>query len=160
MEILDALDEIRTRNTLEERVGVDKAIETISENQTKLELDRLKAEEEEIDKLAKAIFKDADGEKVKRLLPEDSVVNTSSKKVSLTKDTTFSVKPAKNSAKQNTKNSVLSTFGVVIIKPASNQGKNNISKQASSSSSSSSDNKKPEQTVLENMFDGYSSDST
>jgi len=67
MDILDALDEIRTKNARTERLNIDEVNEKILKRQQKTEEELLRLEEEEIDKIAKATFKTDDGENVKRI---------------------------------------------------------------------------------------------
>jgi hypothetical protein len=67
MDIMDALDEIRTRNARSERVDVDDVLDRF-DVQDKAEItSRMKLEEEEDAKQAKAIFESADGEQVRKL---------------------------------------------------------------------------------------------
>ncbi|KAG0268057.1 hypothetical protein BGZ95_002639 [Linnemannia exigua] len=68
MEIMDALDEIRTRNALNERVdAADSVLNRMHGTEEEIALKQQQLEDEEDDRLAKAVFKDADGETVKRL---------------------------------------------------------------------------------------------
>lgn len=67
MEIMDALDEIRTRNAVNERVDADTLLNRIVGTEEDIALKQQQLEDEEDDRLAKAFFKDADGETVKRL---------------------------------------------------------------------------------------------
>ncbi|KAF9122830.1 hypothetical protein BGW39_009473 [Mortierella sp. 14UC] len=68
MEIMDALDEIRTRNALNERVdAADAVLDRMHGTEEDIALKQQQLEDEEDDRLAKAVFKDADGETVKRL---------------------------------------------------------------------------------------------
>ncbi|KAF9154577.1 hypothetical protein BG015_000560 [Linnemannia schmuckeri] len=67
MEIMDALDEIRTRNAVNERVDADTLLNRIVGTEEEIALKQQQLEDEEDDRLAKAVFKDADGETVKRL---------------------------------------------------------------------------------------------
>ncbi|ORX42500.1 DUF572-domain-containing protein [Piromyces finnis] len=67
MDILDALDEIRTKNARTERIDIDEVNDKLLKRQQKTEEELLRIEEEEIDKIAKATFKTDDGDNVKRL---------------------------------------------------------------------------------------------
>ncbi|KAF8946453.1 hypothetical protein BGZ47_000523 [Haplosporangium gracile] len=67
MEIMDALDEIRTRNAVNERVDADTLLNRIVGTEEEIALKQQQLEDEEDDRLAKAVFTDADGETVKRL---------------------------------------------------------------------------------------------
>ncbi|KAF9085160.1 hypothetical protein BGX23_009910 [Mortierella sp. AD031] len=67
MEIMDALDEIRTRNAVNERVDADILLNRMAGTEEEITLKRQQLEDEEDERLAKAVFKDADGETVKRL---------------------------------------------------------------------------------------------
>ncbi|ORY06068.1 DUF572-domain-containing protein, partial [Basidiobolus meristosporus CBS 931.73] len=69
MEILDALDEIRTRNAKNERVPVEEILEKLANNDPVV-ADRVR-EELRDEEIAKAIFKTADGESVKRIVDEE-----------------------------------------------------------------------------------------
>ncbi|KAG1171517.1 hypothetical protein G6F70_002256 [Rhizopus microsporus] len=67
MEILDALDEIRTRNARAERIDVDEVLNRFS-NEDQAEINaRMKEEEEEYEKEAKAVFESADGAQVRKI---------------------------------------------------------------------------------------------
>ncbi len=80
MEILDALDEIRTVNARTERVNTDSVIQRIVETRSKEEQAAIDAIEQEDDALAKAIFQSADGNMpVKRLLEEEEPTTIHSK---------------------------------------------------------------------------------
>ncbi|KAF9427873.1 hypothetical protein BGZ94_003957 [Podila epigama] len=67
MEIMDALDEIRTRNAVIERVDADQLLNRLVGTEEEIALKKQQEEDEEDDRLAKQIFKDTDGETVKRL---------------------------------------------------------------------------------------------
>lgn len=67
MDILDALDEIRTRNARSERVDVDDVLNRFSAEDKDEINARVKLEEEEDAKQAKAIFESGDGEQVRKL---------------------------------------------------------------------------------------------
>ncbi|KAJ3079767.1 hypothetical protein HK102_003519 [Quaeritorhiza haematococci] len=71
MDILDALDEIRTINARHERVDPAKVLEKMMGDEEKLMEARKRREEKEDDALAKAIFKSADGDLVRRILDDD-----------------------------------------------------------------------------------------
>jgi hypothetical protein len=67
MDIMDALDEIRTRNARSERVDVEDVLDRFS-NEDKIEISsRMKMEEEEDEQQAKAIFESADGAQVRKI---------------------------------------------------------------------------------------------
>ncbi|KAF9961241.1 hypothetical protein BGZ72_004382 [Mortierella alpina] len=67
MEIMDALDEIRTRNAVNERVDADIILNKLAGSEEEMATRRQQLEDEEDERLAKAVFKDVDGETVKRL---------------------------------------------------------------------------------------------
>ncbi|KAI8381614.1 CWC16 protein [Radiomyces spectabilis] len=67
MEILDALDEIRTRNARSERVDVDAVLERFSTEDKSRIQKYLDDEETEIEEQAIAAFQSADGERVRKL---------------------------------------------------------------------------------------------
>lgn len=67
MDIMDALDEIRTRNARSERVDVEDVLDRFSTEDKDIISSRMKREQEEDEKQAKAIFESADGEQVRKL---------------------------------------------------------------------------------------------
>lgn len=67
MDILDALDEIRTRNARSERVNAEDILNRFSEEDKEEISARMRVEEEEDEKQAKAIFESGDGEQVRKL---------------------------------------------------------------------------------------------
>lgn len=67
MDIMDALDEIRTRNARSERVDVEDVLDRFNNEDQVIISSRIKLEEEEDEKKAKAIFESADGEQVRKL---------------------------------------------------------------------------------------------
>ncbi|CAO3597945.1 unnamed protein product [Absidia cylindrospora] len=67
MEIMDALDEIRTRNARSERVSVDDVLDQYSNEVREQVQERLTAEEERDNEEAAAAFKSADGATVRKL---------------------------------------------------------------------------------------------
>ncbi|GAA5814253.1 hypothetical protein MFLAVUS_007747 [Mucor flavus] len=67
MDIMDALDEIRTRNARSERVDVEDVLDRFNNEDQVIISSRMKLEEEEDEKKAKAIFESADGEQVRKL---------------------------------------------------------------------------------------------
>ncbi|KAG0343247.1 hypothetical protein BG000_004185 [Podila horticola] len=67
MEIMDALDEIRTRNAVNERVDADQLLTKLVGTEEEIAVKKQQQEDEEDDRLAKAVFHDTDGESVKRL---------------------------------------------------------------------------------------------
>ncbi|GAA5800905.1 hypothetical protein HPULCUR_006344 [Helicostylum pulchrum] len=67
MDIMDALDEIRTRNARSERVDVEDVLDRFNNEDQVIISSRMKSEEEEDAKQAKAIFESADGEQVRKL---------------------------------------------------------------------------------------------
>ncbi|CAG8483698.1 3452_t:CDS:2 [Funneliformis mosseae] len=71
MDILDALDEIRTRNARNERVDADALLDKLVEEDIIKEKSQEELLEEEDDKLAKSIFHDVDGDVVKRVADEE-----------------------------------------------------------------------------------------
>ncbi|KAF7725832.1 hypothetical protein EC973_009256 [Apophysomyces ossiformis] len=67
MEIMDALDEIRTRNARSERVNVDDVLDRFSAEDQKRIQQELTQEEDEIEQQATAAFQSADGGRVRRI---------------------------------------------------------------------------------------------
>ncbi|KAI9276186.1 CWC16 protein [Sporodiniella umbellata] len=80
MDILDALDEIRTRNARSERVDVDDVLNRFSNEDQEEISARMQEEEEEYEKEAKAVFESADGEQVRKLKdPEPDAITLKKK---------------------------------------------------------------------------------
>ena len=71
MDILDALDEIRTKNAQNERVNADKVLDKLLSSKKNLAEWVARRQEEEDDAIAKAMFNTADGSKIKRILDDD-----------------------------------------------------------------------------------------
>ncbi|KAF0537691.1 DUF572-domain-containing protein [Gigaspora margarita] len=71
MDILDALDEIRTRNARNERVDSDALLDKLLESDQNTEKSEKEKEEEEDEKLARSIFTTVDGDRVKRVIDEE-----------------------------------------------------------------------------------------
>ncbi|RIB06519.1 CWC16 protein, partial [Gigaspora rosea] len=71
MDILDALDEIRTRNARNERVDSDALLDKMLESDQNDEKSEKEKEEEEDEKLARSIFNTVDGDKIKRVIGEE-----------------------------------------------------------------------------------------
>jgi hypothetical protein len=67
MEIMDALDEIRTRNARSERVSVDDVLDRYSNEIKEQVQERLTAEEQRDEEEAAAAFKSADGISVRKV---------------------------------------------------------------------------------------------
>ncbi|KAJ3413512.1 hypothetical protein HDV05_007895 [Chytridiales sp. JEL 0842] len=70
MDILDALDEIRTKNAQNERVDAEELLDKMLKAKESLREKLARKQEEEDDAIAKAIFKTSTGENVKRLWDE------------------------------------------------------------------------------------------
>lgn len=114
MDILDALDEIRTRNARNERVDADIVLERLSEEDKTTVQWQLSKEDEEDEALTRSIFHTTDGETVKRLLEDEEpdpieLISGSAMAASLP---AFSapVQPKKR------KNDVLGSLGIVVKK--------------------------------------------
>ncbi len=76
MDILDALDEIRTVNAKAQTVDTNLILEKMAaQEQEALELEQ-KRQDEEDSKVAQAYFKSADGEKVRRLTEQTPILPT------------------------------------------------------------------------------------
>ncbi|RIA92286.1 CWC16 protein [Glomus cerebriforme] len=73
MDVLDALDEIRTRNARNERVDADALLDKLVEQDIIKEISQEELLDEEDDKLAKSIFHNIDGDTVKRVADEDEL---------------------------------------------------------------------------------------
>ncbi|KAI8983857.1 hypothetical protein BDB01DRAFT_790367 [Pilobolus umbonatus] len=71
MDIMDALDEIRTRNARSERIDVDEVLNRFSAEDQEVISTRMKEEEEEDEKEAKRIFESADGIQVRKIQVEE-----------------------------------------------------------------------------------------
>ncbi|KAF9899620.1 hypothetical protein BX616_002924 [Lobosporangium transversale] len=85
MEIMDALDEIRTRNAMNERLDADAVLNKIWSGDVDNTLQKKQQEDEEDDRLAKQVFKDVDGESVKRLWDNDQDLLNDSGELDATK---------------------------------------------------------------------------
>ncbi|KAJ1678067.1 Pre-mRNA-splicing factor cwf16 [Spiromyces aspiralis] len=72
MEILDALDEIQTRNALQERANVDTVIEQVASRRQQEAAAAARREAEEDERLAREAFEALNGEKVRRASDEDA----------------------------------------------------------------------------------------
>lgn len=71
MDVLDALDEIRTRNARNERVDADALLDKLVDQDNVKEKSQEELLEEEDSKLAKVIFHNIDGDTVKRVADDD-----------------------------------------------------------------------------------------
>jgi hypothetical protein len=112
MDIMDALDEIRTRNARSERVDVEEVLDRFSAEDKVIISSRMKLEEEEDERQAKAIFESADGEQVRKLKEAEpeaiSLVNQTKSAMEIP-----SFKPAAIIKKRK---QPASSTGVVIVK--------------------------------------------
>ncbi|PVU93680.1 hypothetical protein BB561_003104 [Smittium simulii] len=146
-----------TRNSAQERVGIDKALENLADDSVKIQDDFIKIQQEQDEIIIKTLFKDADGQRVKRLRDaEDAQISNNIKFSQL--DTQLNNTNYLQS-KPNTKNptnNILNKLGV-ILKPVQ-LNKNNISPGITSSQTNQPMKPKLD-TIVENMFDGYSSSS-
>ncbi|KAJ2021360.1 Pre-mRNA-splicing factor cwf16 [Coemansia sp. RSA 376] len=75
MDIMDALDEIRTQNAKGERVAEADVLEAIANRGEEEEALRRLAEEEEDEQLAKLAFQTAGGRRIKRACEEDAIAH-------------------------------------------------------------------------------------
>lgn len=105
MDILDALDEIRTRNARNERVDAQNVLDKIVATAETQE-EKKTREEEEDEELAKAIFKTADGQAVKRVVDEPTRVP----------GTQPAAKPSFVPIKAKKRKQAASSLGIVIKK--------------------------------------------
>ncbi|KAF9434169.1 hypothetical protein BGZ76_008450 [Entomortierella beljakovae] len=86
MEIMDALDEIRTKNAQNERLDADTILNNMAGSEEDAITRKQQEEDEEDEKLAKAVFKDVDGERVKRLHDDqDDADEPSAVKIAMSK---------------------------------------------------------------------------
>ncbi|KAF9911060.1 hypothetical protein EC991_004933 [Linnemannia zychae] len=182
MEIMDALDEIRTRNALNERVdAADSVLDRMHGTEEEIALKQQQLEDEEDDRLAKAVFKDADGETVKRLHddvdgsddePDAATIAMAkfSNSLSLPDFSTPLAKKRKQGGslglvKSSTPATAGSGSGAVLIKPAGAATKlttasTPTSKATSSSTPSTSTSKPPAKPAsLMSLIGSYGSDS-
>ncbi|KAF8980950.1 hypothetical protein BGZ46_003451 [Entomortierella lignicola] len=132
MEIMDALDEIRTKNALNERVDADAILNKLAGSEEEITLRKQQEEDEEDERLAKAVFKDTDGERVKRLRDDqDGPEEPSAVQIAMSKFSQplvlpdFSTPAAKRSKQQG------GLFGIVKV------SKSETPKSSSSSPTSS-----------------------
>ncbi|OMJ25278.1 Coiled-coil domain-containing protein 94-like protein [Smittium culicis] len=130
MEILDALDEIRTKNSTLERTTVEKAIQNMVSKKEQLINVELKKQDEQDELLIKSLFKDADGERIKRLNDSFEPEVDKKLKISFLKDPLSTNKAiSKNNIHKKSALDKISKLGV-IIKP-----KTTVSQQKPSSNS-------------------------
>src|SRR5581483_8964230 len=97
MDVLDALDEIRTRNARNERVDADALLDKLVDQDKINERSQEELLDEEDDKLAKTIFHNIDGDTVRRVVDEDEpdlkqLLSDSAKSLLLPKFSSPSVK--------------------------------------------------------------------
>ncbi|KAF9940586.1 hypothetical protein BGZ65_006614 [Modicella reniformis] len=87
MEIMDALDEIRTRNAMNERVDADSLLDKMAGTEEETATKRQQDEDEEDERLTREVFKDVDGERIKRLRDDldESKEELSAAKVAMAK---------------------------------------------------------------------------
>lgn len=105
MEIMDALDEIRTQNAKEERVSAKEVLRSIAEKEIANETKKRQAEDEEDSLLAKQVFSVVNDKRVKRAKEEDAVAREKAIKASvLTKD-------------KRSKTSATFLSGIKVVKP-------------------------------------------
>lgn len=115
MDILDALDEIRTRNARNERVDADSLLEKLVDEDLEQEKTVEELLEEEDERLAKALFHDTDGLSVRRTLEDeepqlDELLSEEAKQIALPDfSSTFSKKRKMSS----------SDLGIIIRKKPS-----------------------------------------
>ncbi|PVU96923.1 hypothetical protein BB559_002201 [Furculomyces boomerangus] len=114
IEVLDALDEIRTRNSVQERVGLDQAIQTIVDQKEKAIDEMMKKVADEEDEIIRTIFKDADGERVKRINTEIQEDLLKKQKISFHNDPLALSNSKKLKSNQD---NVLSKLGIIVKKP-------------------------------------------
>lgn len=160
LDILDALDEIRTKNAKSEKVDVDSILEKML-NEEPVDVDE-SAIEEEYDRLAKEVFQSADGEIVRRIEEEDVDVyslihkndNQSQPEVKTSVFTDFTAGPTSRKRKAD-------ALDIGIVKKPSN-GRSNPTVSSSASSSSNSASNGNTQTQKNNgaltSLVGYGSD--
>lgn len=184
MEIMDALDEIRTRNAVNERVDADTLLNRIVGTEEEIALKQQQLEDEEDDRLAKAVFKDADGETVKRLRDDvdGSDEEPDAAKIAMAKFSQplalpdFSTPLAKKRKQGGSLGLVKSTAvlgtgsrsGTILVKPtasastpstSTSNATPSLSAVASSSSSSSSSKPATKPASLISLVGSYGSDS-
>ncbi|CAO3616594.1 unnamed protein product [Cunninghamella blakesleeana] len=131
MEIMDALDEIRTRNARSERVNVDDVLDRFSEEVKQQVHKRLTDEEQQDEDAAVAAFQSADGERVRRIVsditdePTDAISiirqqqqsDNNDKLDSSSSSSSFSKSSFKRKQDSNTSSSdQASKFGIVVKK--------------------------------------------
>ncbi|KAF9926874.1 hypothetical protein FBU30_003634 [Linnemannia zychae] len=183
MEIMDALDEIRTRNAVNERIDADTLLNRLIDAEEGIALKQQQLEDEEDDRLAKAIFKDADGDTVKRLYDQvdGSDEEPDAAKIAMAKFSQplalpdFSTPLAKKRKQGGSLGLVKSTTdingkkasGALLVKPTTATNPTSASKAASSpststiasSSLSSTSNSTAKPASLMSLVGSYGSDS-
>ncbi|KAJ3062916.1 hypothetical protein HDU98_001255 [Podochytrium sp. JEL0797] len=123
MDILDALDEIRTRNAQTERVDADAVLGRLQDKQ-RSEVERiLRVQDDEDEALARAVFKSSDdGLQIRRLVDEDggvesrvdSGLGSSSSSAALPKASVSDWLPAKPSSKKRASDAS-AALGLAIV---------------------------------------------
>jgi rubredoxin len=121
MDVLDALDEIRTRNARNERVDADALLDKLVDQDKIKEKSQEELLDEEDDKLAKAIFHNIDGDTVKRIDDEDEpdlkqLLSDSAKSLLLPKFSSPIVKKEEGSPSLVKQKRPGPDFGIVIKK--------------------------------------------
>ncbi|KAJ1568219.1 hypothetical protein HK096_007214 [Nowakowskiella sp. JEL0078] len=108
MDILDSLDEIRTKNAMNERVSSNDVLQKLQRESAEEILEAERRLQDEDDQLAKQIFQSEDGAIIRRVVEENS------SRVSLIKSISFSnTKPVK-------KKDLKKSFGIVRKRESTN----------------------------------------
>ncbi|CAG8635615.1 12542_t:CDS:1 [Dentiscutata erythropus] len=120
MDILDALDEIRTRNARNERVDADALLDKLLESDQIIEKSEKEKEDEEDDMLAKAIFNTVDGDKVKRVIDDEpelsQLLSESAKSFVIPKFNSTGSTSNSKGIESNKRKNLGSELGIVIKK--------------------------------------------
>ncbi|ORZ18873.1 CWC16 protein [Absidia repens] len=138
MEIMDALDEIRTRNARSERVSVDDVLDQYSNEVKEQVQQRLTAEEERDNEEAAAAFKSADGATVRKIDPASSLAEQPVDAISLVRQQQQQRLEKNNrmAAGDQEATAAVINGGGAFAKPSAFKRKNDQSSSSSSSPSS------------------------
>ncbi|CAG8782075.1 12838_t:CDS:1, partial [Acaulospora morrowiae] len=119
MDILDALDEIRTRNARNERVDADAVLDKLVESDQTVEKTEEEKLNEDDDRLAKSIFHNIDGDTVRRIIDDDEpdlseLLSESARSLDLPKFTASSSSSSTSKSTVGKRKDLGSDLGIVI----------------------------------------------
>ncbi|OLY81214.1 Coiled-coil domain-containing protein 94 [Smittium mucronatum] len=164
MEVLDALDEIRTKNSIQERTTVDKAIQNIVDQKSESIIKTIQLQNEKDEELVKSLFQDADGQRIKRLTESDESNDNKKSKLSFSNDPLVSkTSDPKNYMFKKSAISPLSKLGVIVKpkqSPLSKTLNTALKENLKPIGKSPVSNPDPEPDLINNIVGDYGSDSS